>query len=94
MCLRITEARIVEALATSDEETIWRWFRAPRSIEVDDKALPYLASIAQGGGELDRYLKHVLEKRACNRKTLIDIERLARAGSRVKAYSAVLLART
>ena len=88
MARLITEAGIVDAIATRSEEAIRAWFRPPRSITVEDDAFPHLASIATPASGYDHALKHLLEKRKCSIHLWQRIAAKARDGTCTKAYAA------
>ncbi len=89
---RITEAKVVEAIAIREndaavEGSILEQIGNSKVLHIDDSAIPFVANILTPQGALDRMLKNFL--RGVTRPSVRwkTIARMARQGSRIKEYA-------
>ena len=88
---RITEAHMIEAIATRQDDAIEESIceRIGRSLvlHVDDSAIPFIANVLTPQGRLDRLLKNLLREASRSSLRWSLIAYMAKKGSRTKAYA-------
>ena len=89
---RITEAKVVEAIAIREsdsavEGSILDQIGSSKVLRIDDSALPFVANILNPQGPLDRLLKNLLKGLNGPGIRWKTIACMARAGSRTKLYA-------